>query len=670
VPEPPSLPAELRDRYTVDGELGRGAFGVVLRARDRELDRAVAIKLLATQGGAELKDRFDREAALMAALEHPGVVRLYDFGHTADGPYLVMELLEGRTLAEDSNPDLLAVARDVGAALEAIHAAGIIHRDVKPANVLRTDDGRTVLLDLGLARNPQQSTMTRTGALVGTPTYLAPELWRGEAASPAADWFALGVSLYEKSQGRPPWGPAQLMALGKGTARPSLEFSDPGPPAGLQAVLEALLAMEPERRPGSVRDLERLQRGAAPGAERATPAERPRRPASGRTRPWGPLLLTLGLAAGGLTWWIMARPPPPSTRGKDVALREDLDRAIEELVGTHRDAAGEFGFARRDGAPGEHLMEVLDERLSPRYLDRLDAALRALELWLEAAPPAEADLHLRDVVLPALRHVRSDDLMLTWYRAISDAFGNAEAKALHRDASTMELVGTRLEQIYERLGSTARFLRTQGERDQVLYLVGTLAWGLERTEAHAEFLRMIERVEAAGDLPRRATEALAMSLLAPAATDHGPPFTCEDRRRMSSALAACARDLAASPGAVPPDLHARITATAAYRLYVDVVTCSEVLDDADVEELAALVELADQIGQSAPASVAVRLETVALYHQAAFLLKLPSSPRFEQVLARAQAVALDHDGRMRRVPREVGLGSTARGFSAGFLNGI
>jgi serine/threonine-protein kinase len=222
---------ELAGRYAVEGTLGQGAFGTVYRARDRELDRVVAVKVLrADVTNPEVRARFEREAKLAASVEHPNVVRLLDHGRLDGGaPFLVFEFVEGASL-EDWLDDGVepgqwaSWTRDVAAGLAALHEVGAIHRDVKPANVLVHQDGRAMLADLGLARAEEATCdgLTATGALVGTPLYMAPELFRpGGTASPEADLFALGCLAYRGLYGadwRQPGSYGQLLAHGPGEA--------------------------------------------------------------------------------------------------------------------------------------------------------------------------------------------------------------------------------------------------------------------------------------------------------------------------------------------------------------------------------------------------------------------------------------------------------------------
>lgn len=223
-PSPRDLSTRLGARFEVQALLGQGAMGAVYRAVDTHRDRVVALKVLLPQGGAspEFEARFVREAEVLARLRHPGIVGVEDFG-AADGLcYLVLEHVEGRTLREQmrSGPVQLEEARRIigqlGEALQAAHDLGIVHRDVKPENVLVAADGRARLVDFGLARWARREgfgdsvdafTLTRSGTAVGTPIYMAPEQLHGDGeVDGRADVYALGVLAYELLTGKLPLG--------------------------------------------------------------------------------------------------------------------------------------------------------------------------------------------------------------------------------------------------------------------------------------------------------------------------------------------------------------------------------------------------------------------------------------------------------------------------------
>ena len=213
-----TLPASI-GRYTVLGELGRGAMGVVLRALDPALDRAVAVKVIAAAPGiatgsnAELEARFLREARVAARISHPNVVTVYDAGREGSSLYLVMELVEGESLGArlargefPSAPEALEWAAQVADALGAAHALGVIHRDVKPGNIMVAKSGRMKVADFGVAKAVGEETgLTRTGTVVGSPAYMAPEQVRGAALDGRADLFSLGVVVYELLMHRKPF---------------------------------------------------------------------------------------------------------------------------------------------------------------------------------------------------------------------------------------------------------------------------------------------------------------------------------------------------------------------------------------------------------------------------------------------------------------------------------
>jgi serine/threonine-protein kinase len=252
-------------RYELGDELGEGGMATVFRARDRELRRDVAVKVLFPHLArrAEIVRRFHREARAAAGLEHPNILRIYDVGggEGDDPPYIVMELIRGRTLLQEIEARgamLAEVAACIGAllgdALAAAHAAGVIHRDIKPANVLIAPGGRLLLADFGVARlETEDSLVTRTGALLGTPAYMSPEQASGDIATPQSDIYSLGATLYQLATGALPYGgsPARVMSLiaTGNLVAPMRRRPSCGP--DLSRLIERVMAVEPSARPAS-----------------------------------------------------------------------------------------------------------------------------------------------------------------------------------------------------------------------------------------------------------------------------------------------------------------------------------------------------------------------------------------------------------------------------------
>ncbi|HET9730293.1 MAG TPA: serine/threonine-protein kinase [Acidimicrobiia bacterium] len=211
----------IANRYELGRVLGRGGMSEVRAAHDRRLQRDVAVKLFnaAAWADADGRDRFRAEAQIAASIAHPNVVVIYDAGVQDDTPYLVMECLPGRTLADEIRDGPLPVQRmcqiatEVLDALATAHARGILHRDLKPANVLIAADGRTKLTDFGIATSDSRTDLTGAGMVVGTPAYLAPERIRGERATVRSDIYAVGVMCYEALTGARPFSGDTPIAL-------------------------------------------------------------------------------------------------------------------------------------------------------------------------------------------------------------------------------------------------------------------------------------------------------------------------------------------------------------------------------------------------------------------------------------------------------------------------
>jgi serine/threonine-protein kinase len=273
-------------RYRLIAPLGEGGMATIWRAVDEQLDREVAVKLLRSQYGTDagFAARFKQEARSAGSLAHHNIVPVYDYGTDADDgtQYIVMQLIEGQdlssvlrergTLATD---DAVRVAIGVASALEAAHRRGIVHRDVKPGNILITDDGDVKVTDFGIARAVSEASMTVTGTTLGSVHYFSPEQARGDEVTGASDVYSLGIVLYEMLAGRRPFEGDSAA----GVALKRLNEDPPPPqtfrpvPSGLSAIVMRALQREPERRfpdAGSFAEALRVwQRDPAAGAAAA-----------------------------------------------------------------------------------------------------------------------------------------------------------------------------------------------------------------------------------------------------------------------------------------------------------------------------------------------------------------------------------------------------------------
>ena len=256
-------------RYRLDSRIATGGMGEVWRATDTVLGREVAVKLLKPEyaDDATFRSRFETEARHAASLHHPGIAGVFDFGESRAGegpgpglphPYLVMELVDGQPLsallrpgqplADDAVRDLLAQAGD---AIGAAHRAGIVHRDVKPANLLITSDRKVKVTDFGIARAvdaAEGATVTQTGQVMGTPQYLSPEQARGEPVTPASDVYALGVVAFECLAGRRPFEAGSPVATALAHLQQPVPELPDSVPADLAGIVRRALSKDPAER--------------------------------------------------------------------------------------------------------------------------------------------------------------------------------------------------------------------------------------------------------------------------------------------------------------------------------------------------------------------------------------------------------------------------------------
>lgn len=249
----------IADRYEILDEIGRGAMGVVHRARDLQLERTVALKRVSAAVAADpqLRARFVREAHALARVGHPAVVSVYDVGVDGDRPWLVMELCPGGALADRLAqgplpvPETRELIRRVASALTAIHAAGIVHRDITPGNVLMGREG-WVVGDFGVAAASGETAITRTGVVLGTPEYWAPEVMGEATVGPPADVYSLGCVAFQALTGRPPYvggNPLRVGMMHVSGPPPRLPSAVRREDPALADLVESMLAKDPGSRP-------------------------------------------------------------------------------------------------------------------------------------------------------------------------------------------------------------------------------------------------------------------------------------------------------------------------------------------------------------------------------------------------------------------------------------
>ena len=390
-------------RYRLDRRIGVGGMSTVQLAFDTRLERNVAVKLLAEHlaEDASFVSRFRREALAAARLVHPNIVQVFDFGldERSGRHYIVMELVRGQSGAEIlRDAGVLGVQEALSMVLQACrgldyaHRNGVVHRDVKPGNLLRSRDNAVKLADFGIAKAAEQSDITKAGSVLGTAAYLSPEQARGEPAGPASDLYALGVVAYQLLAGRLPYDAASLTDLARlqeTSPPPRLDELNPDVPSALAEAVMVALHRDPERRYADAADMETALvdalQGRAPardtestwamddteatrmlaGTQATTalpPRERPRRrlepiqeapprrrrePAAGgraavsrRSAPpparskgsgmkmWLVLLLVLALIAGGLALYQAAQ----GTVQQGVQLKRDVQGQVQDAV--------------------------------------------------------------------------------------------------------------------------------------------------------------------------------------------------------------------------------------------------------------------------------------------------------------------------------------------------
>ncbi|CAM5372797.1 non-specific serine/threonine protein kinase OS=Streptomyces alboniger OX=132473 GN=CP975_21350 PE=4 SV=1 [Streptomyces alboniger] len=281
-PGPPDAPAPgigrlIADRYRLLAKLGHGGMGTVWRAKDETVDREVAVKEprlpdhLPERERANAFERMRREARAAARLDHPAVVNVHDVAVVDGRPWIVMELVQGRSLGDALQEGTLgareaaSIGLEVLGALEAAHAAGILHRDVKPDNVLLGRHDRVVLTDFGIAQIEGETNLTDTGGFVGSPEYIAPERVLGQRPGPASDLWSLGVVLYAATEGVSPFRrsntPATLQSVLNATPAPPASAHGP-----LADAINGLLQKDPARRPNAAQVRALLETAANPPA--------------------------------------------------------------------------------------------------------------------------------------------------------------------------------------------------------------------------------------------------------------------------------------------------------------------------------------------------------------------------------------------------------------------
>src|ERR1035438_6967995 len=335
---PALKPGDQLGSFEILGMIGRGGMGEVYRARDPRLKREVAIKTLPPAFAAD-RDRiarFEREARAASALTHPNIVGVYDIGHQGGVSFIVSELVEGETLARalKGGPlplrKLIEVSTQIAEGLAAAHAAGVVHRDLKPGNIMLTRDGRVKILDFGLARQDRTPGVDSTtievshpGVILGTPGYMAPEQVRGEATDARSDLFSLGVILYEMASGKRAFSGGSSIEVMNSILKDDPPELPPASPPALDRIVRRCIEKQPARRFHSAADLGFALESVLASTEVAAP---PRKRSS-----W-PVLATAAasavLALVAVLYWARAHPAGSPKGGAPVLRRLTNDAGL------------------------------------------------------------------------------------------------------------------------------------------------------------------------------------------------------------------------------------------------------------------------------------------------------------------------------------------------------
>ncbi|NEE17410.1 serine/threonine protein kinase [Streptomyces sp. SID7499] len=343
--EDPGAGRLIAGRYRLLAKLGHGGMGTVWRAKDETVDREVAVKEprvpehLPERERSNAFERMRREARAAARLDHPAVVDVHDVAVVEDQPWIVMELVRGRSLGDALQEGTLSareaarIGLEVLGALEAAHAAGILHRDVKPDNVLLGRHDRVVLTDFGIAQIEGETNLTDTGGFVGSPEYIAPERVLGQRPGPASDLWSLGVVLYAATEGVSPFRrsntPATLQSVLNATPAPPASAQGP-----LAEAINGLLHKDPARRPNAARVRALLEAAANPPAVQPTQAVRVMGPGEGGRgvrlgrKAW--IGLGAAVVAAAVTAYLVIADPfaGPLPEGWEVKQEKDLAASL------------------------------------------------------------------------------------------------------------------------------------------------------------------------------------------------------------------------------------------------------------------------------------------------------------------------------------------------------
>jgi serine/threonine-protein kinase len=399
-----TLTGKTLGKYQVLERIGRGGMADVYKGRHARLDRLVAIKVLHSHlaEGEDFLARFEREARAVACLKHPNIVQVYDFDVENDTVYMVMEYIAGGNLRLQLEQAFQAkrylgltsiqqILHQVGRGLDHAHAQGMLHRDVKPANILLREDGQTVLADFGIARIVSSTHFTATGSLIGTPAYMSPEQGRGETLTPASDLYALGVILYEMLTNRVPFDAETPLAIIHKQIHDPLpglaDLRDDLPPAIVRVVKQALAKVPEERFQSGMDFSDAFQVGmVSPGREEeekreelATTMVMEERQESGAGGP------TVVMEENGMPVETTVTEEPPGRDGKE-------DRGTEERPVPGRMQAG--GMPRT----GKHTAS--SARSGRRFLPGILIAVVVIVLivagvvggWFSSAAPACSEI--------------------------------------------------------------------------------------------------------------------------------------------------------------------------------------------------------------------------------------------------------------------------------------